>query len=124
MYLTLTKAKQVPFHRNGTCLFGSKARTCARRALHGASKTPAVLPTDQPKDNQKNDCSDGGRCDCGAHTSTDSNAQSRKQPESYQRSNHANPDIADEAETPPPHDETGEPAGDQSNQQNDKQTFS
>src|SRR5215831_7244170 len=112
------RAKQVPFRRNGTCLLVSQAQTCPRRALQGASKTPAPLPSDQTENDEQDDRPGGGRSDRGADARADPNTQSREQPEPDQCTNHANADIAHKAKAPPPDDQAGKPARNQSNQQN------
>src|SRR5262249_26664706 len=85
--------------------------------------TPATTPIDQPENKQQQNGADRGRYDRGNQPASQMDAQFRQQPSADQRSDDPDADIRDETETGAAHDLTGEPAGDQSDDQDDQKTF-
>src|SRR5262249_12825241 len=88
------------------------------------SPSPATAAAaHQPENEQQQDGTDRGRYDRGNEPAPQMDAQSRQQPSADQRPDDPDADIRDEAETGAAHDLTGEPAGNQSDDEDDQKTF-
>src|SRR5271170_3222166 len=97
--------------------------------LPPAASAPASAPaaskatSQEPNHKQKQDGADGSVDDRGDNSGTEMDTDSRQHPVANECADNAYYEIADEAESGPPHDLSGQPTGDKTNEQYDQKTF-
>jgi len=85
---------------------------------------PSWKSTSQQSDQQQeNHCTDRGDNDGATQSGADVNTELRQQPCAEQGADNPDRDIADETKTVSRHQLSGEPSGNETNQQDDEQTF-
>jgi hypothetical protein len=94
------------------------------RYHHRASAPAASEATPQkPNHKQKQDRANGSVDDRGDNAGTEMDADLRQQPVANKRADNAYYQIADESESGPPYDLSGQPASDETDEQYDQKTF-
>ncbi len=72
---------------------------------------------------EKDDGADRRIDDRGSDADTQMNVQSRQQPAADERAGNSHDDVAEEAEAGAAHDMAGQPSGNQTDDENDDETF-
>jgi hypothetical protein len=88
-----------------------------------ATNSPPASSVDKPENDQKQDGADSRGDDRRQDTEAKMDTQSGQQPIADESADDADAKIRHKAETGASHDLTGEPTRDQSDHQNDEQTF-
>src|SRR6267378_5297941 len=102
-----------------------RAGTRDRRLPAAAAPTPpasAPASAEQPHDEQQHHGSDRCIDDRSDDTGAEMDAEARQQPIADERADDADQEIADEAKAGPLDDLTRQPAGDETDEQDDEQT--
>src|ERR1700682_5254317 len=106
---------------------GPTPRTGTRdRRLPAAAAAPtpsAPASAEQPHDEQQHHGANRRIDDRGDETGAEMDAEARQQPIADERADDADQEIADEAKAGPLDDLTRQPAGDETDEQYDEQTF-
>jgi hypothetical protein len=89
----------------------------------GRVGSPTAAFSENSKNYQKQHGSDGGRGDRADHTGTNVDIQLRQQPGTDKSANDADDEVANETETCSAHELSGEPSGNDTNDQYDEQAL-
>jgi hypothetical protein len=99
------------------------------RPLPPSASAPASAPaaskatSQKPNHKQKQDGANGSVDDRGDNSRTEMDTDSRQHPVANECTDNAYHEIADESESGPPHDLSGQPTGDKTNEQYNQKTF-
>src|ERR1700737_489672 len=89
----------------------------------GDRRLPSAPSVDEPENEQKQDGADGGGDDGRHDPGTEVDAQLRQQPTADQGANDADADVGNHAEAGAANHLARKPSGDQTDQQDDEETF-
>jgi hypothetical protein len=94
-------------------------------ALPPSASAPAAskAASQKPNHKQKQDGANGSVDDRGDDAGTEMDADLRQQPVANERADNAYYEIADESESGPPYDLSGQPASNETDEQYDQKTF-
>jgi len=143
--IAATEARDIRFARSQTPVRGRRQAAFALaeigradavfsiRALTTAAPTaPTTAPTiafpiaaapDEPHDEQQHDSAYGGVEDRPYNSDTKMDTEPRQQPVPNEGTDNTDHEVTNKSKTSPLHDSTGQPAGNQANEQNHKKTF-
>src|ERR1700741_4864080 len=88
-----------------------------------AAGSPAATAANELDDREKDDGADRCVDDRGRYSGAQVNIQSRQQPIADKRADDSDDDVTDYAEARTSHDQGGQPAGYQTDDENDDETF-
>jgi hypothetical protein len=88
-----------------------------------APAAEAAATTDEPNDEQQHNCADRGVDNRADNADTKMNADLRQQPVTDEGADNSDYQVTNDPETGTLDDLSGEPAGDETNQQYDNETF-